>query len=78
MRGCNSYCTHGGVCILDKNHEGQHDSRYCQWTDEEAISKEKADELFLLEARFHGVENIAEFIIDENEILEEIMNRLEE
>ena len=40
---CWSYCTHGGVCELDAGHEGLHDSRYCTWTDDEAIDEEEAD-----------------------------------
>lgn len=40
---CVSHCEHGGVCILDLGHKGIHDSEYCQWTDQEAISKEEAD-----------------------------------
>lgn len=40
---CETYCEHGGICELDKGHEGLHDSRYCQWTDNEAIGKEEAD-----------------------------------
>lgn len=39
---CLSYCSHGGVCTLDDGHGGKHDSNYCQWTDEEALSYEAA------------------------------------
>jgi hypothetical protein len=46
MNLCDSYCTHGGICELNAGHEGQHDSRYCQWTDAEALSKSDADDLF--------------------------------
>jgi hypothetical protein len=72
---CNSHCSHGGVCILTENHEEKHDSRYCQWTDEEAISKEEADQLFLLEAKFQGAEQIAELMIA---IEDQLMARLKE
>jgi hypothetical protein len=60
---CNAYCSHGGICVLTQNHKGKHDTQYCQWNDEESISKEKADELLLLEAKFQNVEPLAEFII---------------
>ncbi len=63
MSSYNSYCPHGGVCVLDLNHEGKHNSKYCQWTDKEAISKEKANELFRLEAAYQDIPNLAEFII---------------
>ena len=42
---CETYCSHGGVCELDAGHEGPHDSGYCTWTNEEAISRDAADEL---------------------------------
>lgn len=42
---CNSYCSHGGVCELSRGHDGLHDSSYCEWSDEEAISREDADEI---------------------------------
>lgn len=60
---CNSYCSHGGGCILGLNHEGKHSSSFCEWTDEAALSKEKADELFRLEAAYQGTPNLAELII---------------
>ncbi len=44
---CDNYCSHGGVCVLDKGHKGEHDSRYCQWSDKESLSKEKADEVLI-------------------------------
>jgi hypothetical protein len=43
---CESYCSHGGICALSHGHDGRHDSVYCTWSDEEAISKEDADVLF--------------------------------
>jgi hypothetical protein len=70
---CMSYCSHGGGCILDNYHDGDHDSLFCQWTDDEAISKEKADELFLLTAKFQDVEDIAEILLaKENEYIEKL------
>ena len=48
MSACESYCQHGGVCELDAPHPGQkHDSRYCQWTDDEAIPRAKADAIYM-------------------------------
>ena len=47
MNSCWSYCSHGGVCVLDADHEGLHDSEYCQWADAEALTKDAADALFL-------------------------------
>lgn len=44
---CESFCSHGGVCALEPGHDGLHDSRYCTWTDDEAIDREAADELLL-------------------------------
>ena len=60
---CNSYCSHGGHCILELNHESNHYNVYCEWTDEEALSKEKADEIFRLESAYNGMPNLAELII---------------
>ena len=40
---CGAYCTHGGVCVLKMGHEGQHDSYYCKWGDEESLTKLEAD-----------------------------------
>lgn len=40
---CESYCTHGGVCELEPGHSGSHDSRYCQWTDDQAVTRAEAD-----------------------------------
>ena len=42
---CNAYCSHGGICVLNAGHEGQHDTKYCQWGDEDSISKQEADSL---------------------------------
>lgn len=44
---CDTYCEHGGVCELVAGHEGPHDSSYCKWTDDQAISREDADELLV-------------------------------
>ena len=75
---CTSYCTHGGSCVLEKDHDGLHDSRYCQWTDEEAISKEEANEIFLLEAKFNGYEPLADFVIAATDMLENKLKELNE
>lgn len=40
---CGAYCSHGGICILSKGHEGKHDTDYCQWDDEESITRQEAD-----------------------------------
>lgn len=40
---CETYCSHGGVCELEQGHEGQHDSRYCQWGDDESLSRDEAN-----------------------------------
>jgi len=45
MTACGSYCEHGGVCILPAGHGGLHDSRFCQWDDEHALTEEEADAL---------------------------------
>lgn len=52
---CNSYCEHGGICVLEDGHEGRHDSGYCQWDDKEGITKEKADKLMLKAAKRQGL-----------------------
>jgi hypothetical protein len=44
---CDSYCSHGGVCVLERGHELPHDSRYCQWTDDEALTKHEADAILI-------------------------------
>jgi len=41
---CDTYCSHGGVCVLSQGHEGLHDSNYCTWADEESISRDEANE----------------------------------
>jgi hypothetical protein len=40
---CDSYCSHGGVCVLDRGHEGLHDSRFCRWSDAEALTRDAAN-----------------------------------
>lgn len=46
MKGrCFSYCSHGGICVLDAEHEGLHDSGYCKWPDAQALTREAADAL---------------------------------
>ena len=44
---CRSYCKHGGVCILEADHKEKHNSRYCTWTDEEGLTKEKAHKIII-------------------------------
>ncbi len=50
---CDNYCSHGGVCSLDNEHEGQHESwgfggpgvgtKYCSWDSKDSVSREEAD-----------------------------------
>jgi len=40
---CGSYCEHGGICILDDGHDGDHDSGYCTWTTAESPTQAEAD-----------------------------------
>lgn len=44
---CDSYCQHGGVCVLNLGHEGLHTSRYCEWDDAHALDRETADAVYL-------------------------------
>lgn len=44
---CGSCCPHGGICPMDSGHDGPHDSGYCTWTDDEAISRVEADAILL-------------------------------
>ncbi len=44
-RPCDHYCTHGGRCVLDRGHDGLHDTRYCQWPDTESLNRQAADEV---------------------------------
>lgn len=48
---CGRCCSHGGCCILDNGHAGPHDTGYCQWPDEESISRAEADALLLTSGR---------------------------
>ena len=43
---CSQHCKHGGVCELEEGHQGEHDSSFCKWKDEESLTKEEADEIF--------------------------------
>ena len=52
---CNSYCSHGGVCVLDAGHKGKHDSKWCQWTDEQAISEDDANQEYMRIATEKGM-----------------------
>jgi hypothetical protein len=47
VRGGHSYCEHGGVCELPDGHDGLHDSGYCQWSDDEALTKDAADAILI-------------------------------
>ena len=42
---CPSYCKHGGVCRLKDKHEGKHNSSYCEWDEEESLTKGEADNI---------------------------------
>lgn len=44
---CESYCEHGGVCVLSFGHKDKHNSGYCRWTDENALPKDEADALYI-------------------------------
>ena len=44
---CDTYCEHGGVCMKDTGHEGNHSSGFCVWKDDESISKDKADAIMI-------------------------------
>lgn len=55
---CHSYCSHGGYCTLDNGHEGQHDSGYCQWSDEDSLSKPEADDVIRKTAREQGFPDV--------------------
>lgn len=64
---CDSYCEHGGVCMREFGHDGLHDSKYCQWDDEHALSKEDAN------AVFRGKSPIAEAVIALTDVFEAIV-----
>ena len=49
FKGCHSYCKHGGVCTLEPGHEGKHNSTYCDWTDEEALTRDQANDVLALD-----------------------------
>lgn len=40
---CNEYCSHGGICILNAGHSGQHETGYCKWDTADSITKSEAD-----------------------------------
>jgi hypothetical protein len=42
---CDSYCSHGGRCTLKSGHTGLHNSGYCTWDDNEALTRQEADEV---------------------------------
>lgn len=70
-RPCDTYCEHGGECVLEQGHEGLHDSRYCQWSDADALSKEEADAVFFAKAEenFIGGESFARLLVNMSDIL---------
>jgi len=43
MSECQQYCSHGGFCVLEKDHEEDHDSGFCQWAEPESLTKDQAD-----------------------------------
>jgi hypothetical protein len=68
-RPCATYCEHGGVCELSSGHDGKHDSGYCQWTDEQAISREEADRRLIgkdpiMGPAIAGMQSIAEVLLE--------------
>lgn len=55
MADCQSYCSHGGQCVLMPGHVVKHKSQACEgdptaceWTDDEAISRAQADRLLMM------------------------------
>lgn len=63
---CGSYCSHGGRCVLDGDHDGLHDSKYCTWTDAEALSREDADDVLRTKPKgadyLNTMQPVADFI----------------
>ena len=47
FRPCMSYCKHGGVCILERDHKENHNSNYCDWGDKEGLTKTQADKIMI-------------------------------
>lgn len=45
---CETYCEYGGICNLEKGHEGLHDTGYCKFA--KGTPKEVADSLFIQKA----------------------------
>ena len=43
---CGRRCSHGGCCTLDGGHDGDHDTGFCTYSDDEALSDFDGDELF--------------------------------
>lgn len=47
MDTCMARCSHGGVCTLDRNHQGLHDAGgYCSFTEEERLPDAVGDALY--------------------------------
>lgn len=77
MANCESYCSHGGVCELEAGHEGRHDSRYCQWSDDEALDKGTADAVLRNNGQSNGyTEAEIERAIDDPFVTETAFDRL--
>ena len=65
---CKSYCSHGGRCVLEHRHAGKHDSKFCQWNDNEAIPKDEADELIRQKGGAEG-----EYVVGMTDFLEALL-----
>jgi hypothetical protein len=62
---CNEVCTHGGVCDLNKGHEGKHSAGgYCEWEGYSGVSQEEGADMMRLKFAAQGYSNdVAELII---------------
>ena len=59
---CESFCSHGGVCTREPGHDGLHGSRYCTWTDDEALDRDAADEVLNMKPNGRDVTAIWDII----------------
>ena len=59
---CDTYCEHGGVCVLDDNHKGKHSSDYCTWTSKQSVSKSVADARLKKKTKDAGIGELGEII----------------
>lgn len=73
---CGSCCEHGGVCVLLRGHQGDHDSRYCRWTDAEALPKDDADQIFMREMARGGDARTARSIIELTDMLVGLLEKM--